>query len=210
MVTIGFTGTYTDEMAEGDGMALAGQTEHPIQVEAALADSGLKGNGTPVRFIPAECKVAGEEGRSENAGGFYKVEMHTVHGSRRGVIYVYDGKMMGGSSAFAFIGTYPESPGGEVLADILTLRHNEDRNFQPLLKADIVTLSLKGRQRGEQYFFEGGTTQLPSIAFYAVMTPISGAAAPPSLRPAKTALVTASIPFTFGCLTASMAAIPAS
>jgi hypothetical protein len=25
--------------------------------------------------------------------GLYKVEMHTVHGSRRGVIYVYDGKI---------------------------------------------------------------------------------------------------------------------
>ena len=41
--------------------------------------------------------------------GLYKVEMHTVHGSRRGVLYFYDGKMMGGSSAFAFIGTYTES-----------------------------------------------------------------------------------------------------
>ena len=40
--------------------------------------------------------------------GLYKVEMHTVHGSRRGVLYVYDGKMMGGNSAFAFIGTYRE------------------------------------------------------------------------------------------------------
>ena len=88
--------------------------------------------------------------------GLYKVEMHTVHGSRRGVLYFYDGKMMGGSSAFAYIGTYTESASGEVLADMLTLRHNEDRNFQPLLKTDIVTLSLKGKQQGEQYYFEGG------------------------------------------------------
>ncbi len=114
--------------------------------------------------------------------GLYKVEMHTVHGSRRGVIYVYDGKMMGGNSAFAFIGTYRESGGGEVSVDISTMRHNDDPNFQPLLKADTVTLSLKGRQQGEQYFFEGGTTQIPSIAFNAVMTPISEAAAPPALK----------------------------
>ena len=40
--------------------------------------------------------------------GLYKVEMHTVHGSRRGVLYCYDGKMLGGNSAFAFIGTYQE------------------------------------------------------------------------------------------------------
>src|SRR5258707_12425822 len=44
--------------------------------------------------------------------GLYKVEMHTVHGSRRGVLYAYDGKIMGGNSAFAFIGTYQESDAG--------------------------------------------------------------------------------------------------
>ena len=117
--------------------------------------------------------------------GLYKVEMHTVHGSRRGVIYVYDGKMMGGNSAFAFIGTCRESEGGEVSVDISTIRHNDDPSFQPLLKADKVTLSLKGRQRGEQYFFEGGTTQLAAIAFNSVMTPISEAGAPPVSRPGK-------------------------
>ena len=98
--------------------------------------------------------------------------MHTVHGSRRGVLYFYDGKMMGGSSAFAFIGTYTESSTGEVLAEMFTLRHNEDRNFQPLLKTDIVTLALRGRKQGEQYYFEGGAPQLPGVAFYAAMTPI--------------------------------------
>jgi hypothetical protein len=110
--------------------------------------------------------------------GLYKVEMHTVHGSRRGVLYVYDGKMMGGNSAFAFIGTYQES-GGEVSVDISTMRHNEDPNYQPLFKSDKINLTLKGRQQGEQYFFEGGSTQLPGVVFNSVMTPISEAAAPP-------------------------------
>jgi hypothetical protein len=62
---------------------------------------------------------------------------------------------------------------------MLTLRHNEDRNFQPLLKTDIVTLTLKGRQQGDQYYFEGGAPQLPGVAFYAAMTPISEEATPP-------------------------------
>ena len=113
--------------------------------------------------------------------GLYKVEMHTVHGSRRGVLYVYDGKMMGGNSAFAFIGTYRDSDSGEVFVDISTLRHNDDPSFQPLFKTDKIALTLKGRQQGEQYFFEGGTTQLPGIAFNSVMTPISEQAAPPVL-----------------------------
>lgn len=110
--------------------------------------------------------------------GLYKVEMHTVHGSRRGVLYVYDGKMMGGNSAFAFIGSYQES-GGEVSVEVSTMRHNDDPNFQPLFKTDKITLQLKGRQQGEQYFFEGGTTQLPGVVFNSVMTPIGEGAAPP-------------------------------
>ena len=64
--------------------------------------------------------LAGQGFRAEKAGatmqeGLYKVEMRTVHGSRRGVLYVWDGKMMGGNSAFAFIGTYRDGENGEVL-----------------------------------------------------------------------------------------------
>jgi hypothetical protein len=112
--------------------------------------------------------------------GLYKIEMHTVHGSRRGVLYAYDGKMMGGNSVFAFIGTYQES-GGEVSVDISTLRHKEDPNYQPLFKSDRINLTLKGRQQGEQYVFEGGSPQLPDVVVNSVMTPISEAAAPPAV-----------------------------
>jgi hypothetical protein len=111
--------------------------------------------------------------------GLYKVEMKTVHGSRRGVLYCYDGKMLGGNSAFAFIGTYQETD-GEVTVEISTKRHYDDPNYQPLFKADTVTLALRGRQQGEQYLFEGASTQLPSVTFNSVMTPISEAAAPPA------------------------------
>lgn len=117
--------------------------------------------------------------------GLYKVEMRTVHGSRRGILYVCDGKMLGGSSAFVYVGTYRESAGGDIVADISTLRHNDDPNFQPLLKTDKVTLALKGKQQGDQYYFEGGAPQLPGVAFYWVMTPISEEAAPPPSSAAK-------------------------
>ncbi len=111
--------------------------------------------------------------------GLYKVEMKTAHGSRRGVLYCFDGKMLGGNSAFAFIGTYREAD-GEVTVDITAMRHYDDPDFQPLLKTDTITLALMGRQRGEQYLFEGGAAQLPGVIFNSVMTPISEEAAPPS------------------------------
>jgi hypothetical protein len=133
----------------------------------------------------AESTLQAETAGAAMLKGLYKLEMHTAHGSRRGVLYVYDGKMMGGNSAFAFIGSYRESAAGEVSADISTLRHNDDPNFQPLFKTDKIRLSLRGRQQGEQYLFEGGTTQLPGIAFNSVMTPISEAAAPPVVSAGK-------------------------
>ena len=112
--------------------------------------------------------------------GLYKVEMKTAHGSRSGVLYCYDGEMMGGNSAFAFIGTYQELD-GEVSVEISTMRHNDDPNYQPLFKADKITLALKGRPQGEQYLFEGGSAQFPGVTFNSVMTPISEAAAPPAV-----------------------------
>jgi len=125
-----------------------------------------------------------DTGRFQVLQGLYKVEMHTVHGTRRGVLYVYDGKMMGGNSAFAFIGTYQDAD-GEISVDMSTLRHNEDPSFQPLLKTDKISLTLRGQQRGEQYFFEGGTPQLPGVAFNSVMTPISEEAVPSAVSVEK-------------------------
>src|ERR1700751_5314082 len=139
--------------------------------------------------------------------GLYKVDMETVHGSRRGVLYVYDGKMMGGNLAFAFIGTYRES-GGEIFADLSTLRHNDDPAHQPLLKTDIVTLTLRGRQHGEQYHFEGGTTALPGIAFRLVMAPLAKRPRRRSFRPDRESR-TVYIQSISGCSMASTAGTPA-
>jgi hypothetical protein len=127
--------------------------------------------------------------------------------SRCGVLYVYDDKMMGGNLAFAFIGNYRESA-GEVLADLSTLRHNDDPAHQPLLKTDVVTLTLRGRQHGEQYHFEGGTTALPGVEFRMVMTPISEETAPPVIS-ARQELRTVYIQSISGCSMGSTAGTPA-
>jgi len=43
--------------------------------------------------------------------GLYKVDMSTVDGTRRGVVYCYDDRVLGGNSVFGFIGT-PATGGG--------------------------------------------------------------------------------------------------
>jgi hypothetical protein len=113
--------------------------------------------------------------------GLYKVEFRTVHGSGRGVIYAHGGKMLGGNSAFAFTGSYDDT-GDEISAVVSTQRHNDDPNFQPLFGTDRITLTLKGKQQGEQVHFEGGTAQLPGVAFSCVMIPIADAAPPVALQ----------------------------
>jgi hypothetical protein len=88
--------------------------------------------------------------------GLYKVEFHTAHGSGRGVIYANQGRLLGGNSAFAFIGNYDDA-------------------------GDEITLNLKGRQQGERFHFEGGTAQVPGVAFRSTMIPISDEAGLPAL-----------------------------
>lgn len=113
--------------------------------------------------------------------GLYKVEMGTVHGSRRGVVYAYDDKLLGGNSAFAYVGAFQELDGGEVSVEISVQRHREDPNFRPLLDIDRLTLRLRGRSDGEAFRFEGQAVELADMAFTLVMTPISEEGATPPM-----------------------------
>jgi hypothetical protein len=111
--------------------------------------------------------------------GLYKVEFHTSRGSGRGVIYAHEGKLLGGNSAFAFVGSYDIS-GEDIAVEVSTQRHHDDPNYRPLFGIDHITLSLKGRRQGEELHFAGGTVQVPGVAFRSVMTPISDEGSSPA------------------------------
>ncbi len=104
--------------------------------------------------------------------GLYKVQFHTVHGTGSGVIYAIDGKLRGGNSAFAFVGSY-SGQGDSIQVKIATERHNDDPSFKPLFGTDRITLTLKGRDSGSLIDFEGTALQLPGVAFKATMTRIA-------------------------------------
>ena len=103
--------------------------------------------------------------------GLYKVEFHTVHGTGNGVLYATAGKLRGGNSGFAFIGTYADKA-DEIHVKISTQRHNDDPALKPLFGTDMITLTLKGRQGGDMVDFEGTALQLPGVLFKAVLTRI--------------------------------------
>jgi hypothetical protein len=103
--------------------------------------------------------------------GLYKVEFHTVHGTGSGVVYATNGKLRGGNSAFAFIGTY-SGDADAILVKVSTERHNADPAFRPLFGTDMITLTLTGRDSGGMLDFEGSALQLPGVTFKATLTRI--------------------------------------
>lgn len=103
--------------------------------------------------------------------GLYSVEFHTVHGTGCGVVYAIDGKVRGGNTAFAFIGSYSGS-GDEIVVKVSTQRHNQDPIFKPLFDVDRVTLTLKGAMTDEIVELQGDAMQLPGVNFRAILTRI--------------------------------------
>src|SRR5215471_20867731 len=101
-------------------------------------------------------------------GGFYTVRFQLGQASGRGVMYVHDGKMLGGNSAFAHIGTYEET-GEEIAIVINTVRHNPDPNYPAMAGTDDATLLARGRRDGELIRFEGALRELPDVPFQSVM-----------------------------------------
>jgi hypothetical protein len=111
--------------------------------------------------------------------GFYKVRFQLGDGIGRSVMHAGGGKMLGGNSAFAHIGTY-EKTGDGIDVVIRTVRHNPDPNYRALAGTDDATLLASGRADGDLYRFKGELKELPGVPFQSVMTPITDDEAPPA------------------------------
>ena len=110
-------------------------------------------------------------------GGFYTVRFQLGEAHGRSVMYARGGKMLGGNSAFAHIGTY-EKIGDEIAIEIKTVRHNPDPNYRAMAGTDDATLLARGRPDGDLYRFDGRLKELPGAVFSSVMTPIEEEAIP--------------------------------
>ena len=110
--------------------------------------------------------------------GFYKVRFQLNAAVGRSVMYARAGKMLGGNSAFAHIGTYQKDADGTVDIEIQTVRHNPDPAYRAMAGTDDATLLAKGTPDGDLYRFEGRLKELPGAVFSSVMTPIEEEAIP--------------------------------
>ena len=104
--------------------------------------------------------------------GFYKVRFQLGDAVGRSVMHAGNGRMLGGNSAFAHIGTYEKTVSG-VDVVISTVRHNPDPNYRAMAGTDDATLLAKGWADGDLYRFKGELKELPGIPFQSVMTPIT-------------------------------------
>ena len=109
--------------------------------------------------------------------GFYKVRFQLADAVGRSVMYAREGRMLGGNSAFAHIGTYRKA-GDEVAIEVKTVRPNPDPNYRAMAGTDDATLLAQGRANGDLYAFEGGLKELPGVKFQSLMTPIEEDAIP--------------------------------
>jgi hypothetical protein len=110
--------------------------------------------------------------------GFYKVRFQLNAAVGRSVMYARAGKMLGGNSAFAHIGTYQKESDGTVDIVIQTVRHNPDPAYRAMAGTDDATLLAKGTPDGDLYRFAGHLKELPGAVFSSVMTPIADEAVP--------------------------------
>jgi hypothetical protein len=104
--------------------------------------------------------------------GFYKVRFQLGDVVGRSVMHAGNGKMLGGNSAFAHIGSYDKTEAGVDIV-INTVRHNPDPNYRAMAGTDDATLLAKGCADGDLYRFKGELKELPGVPFQSLMTPIT-------------------------------------
>lgn len=110
--------------------------------------------------------------------GLYKVEYGINGAFGRSIMCMHDGKLLGGNSAFAHLGTY-DVRDGAIEANVITERHNDDPNYKPLMGADVATIKVHGRTEGSTILFEGKADPMPGSVFWANLAPLDDEALPP-------------------------------
>ena len=111
--------------------------------------------------------------------GLYKVEYGLNDAFGRSVMCMHAGKLLGGNSAFAHLGSYEQHSDGEISAEIITQRHNDDPYYKPLMGADVAAIKLRGRAEGRAIRFEGSAAPAPGAVFWANLTRLEDEGAPP-------------------------------
>lgn len=101
--------------------------------------------------------------------GLYKAEFETPRGKAVGVVFANDGKIHGGDSAFAYIGTFHQV-GHTINGTITILQHTNDPKHLSLFGIDNARVSLHGFEKNGFATFDGTAAEAPSLGLKVVLT----------------------------------------
>lgn len=104
--------------------------------------------------------------------GLYKVEFETPRGKALGVVHADNGNIRGGSSAFAYFGSYTQD-GHSIAGKVSSKRHTADSSLPSVFGFDEVTIAFQGAVKGDFAMCEGTAAEFPSLAFKAVLTRVT-------------------------------------
>ena len=110
--------------------------------------------------------------------GLYKCEYRAGSVLNRSVMHVRGGRMLGGNSTFAHVGTYEEI-GGVIVGRVAGQRHAHNSEVRQLYGADDDELIVRGRAVGDSYHFDASPVRLPDQVMHAVMTSLDEESLPP-------------------------------
>jgi len=100
--------------------------------------------------------------------GLYVIRFETPAGAGAGVAYLENGKLRGGDSMMAYVGSFNEAQGG-LTADVLAYKHTDVPGMQSVFGVDKVEIHLKGTVSGGSAALIGEAPQAPGVKLKVLM-----------------------------------------
>lgn len=104
--------------------------------------------------------------------GLYKVEFETPRRKAVGIIFARDGKLHGGSSSFAYVGSY-EQDGHKITGVVNARLHTSDPNHPSVFGLNDVKIDFRGFVKDNFASVEGTAAEAPSVVLKAFLTRLS-------------------------------------
>jgi hypothetical protein len=107
------------------------------------------------------------EGDMKN--GLYKVVFHTQRGSGAGVVVLHDGRLLGGDSMVAYVGSYQQS-GDMFTASVDASTHTNIPGMANVFGTPNPKIQLSGKVAGDSATMAGTSPNAPGVSFQAILT----------------------------------------
>jgi hypothetical protein len=105
--------------------------------------------------------------------GLYRVTFGTPMGGGNGVAHLADGKLHGGDSMMAYVGSYSVD-GGNFTANVHAFRHSNVPGMVSTLGTNDAQLSIKGTVQGTTMTGQGNSPQAPGVTLQVKLEKLQG------------------------------------